>query len=135
MNKVILVGNVSSMGDLAKTKSGKDVINMSLATNEKYKSEQGEAKQHTDFHSLTLYGKIAEIASKHVPGSRRPHQLRLLRKGRPHVQNFHHRGRKDGVSQREEKERRQCTRETQETRPRRCMPEMWQGQDQGKIRR
>lgn len=66
MNKVILVGNVSLKKELKKTGKGTSVININLATNEKYRDSEGEAQQHTDYHSLTIYGKLAEIADKHV---------------------------------------------------------------------
>ena len=65
MNKVILVGNVSTKGEL-KPAGKTQVINLGFATNERYKDAAGNQKQHADFHNLAFFGKLAETAAKHV---------------------------------------------------------------------
>lgn len=66
MNKVILVGNVSKKGDLIKTKNDVSVLNLGFATNERYRDSEGSIKQHADYHSVTLFGKHADSAEKHI---------------------------------------------------------------------
>jgi single-strand DNA-binding protein len=66
MNKVIVVGHVSKKGELIKTAKGTAILNINLATNERYRDNEGNVKQHTDFHALTLFGKHAESADRHV---------------------------------------------------------------------
>jgi single-strand DNA-binding protein len=67
VNKVILVGNVASDPEVRASQSGTYVTKMRFATNVYAgKSEDGTAKQHTDFHSLVFFGKTAETAGTHL---------------------------------------------------------------------
>ncbi len=67
VNKVILVGNVASDPDVRATQSGTYVTKVRIATNVYAgKSEDGTAKEHTDFHNLVFFGKAAETAGSHL---------------------------------------------------------------------
>ena len=46
--------------------SGKTVANLSLATTETYKNQEGEKVQDTTWHRLVAWGKTAEIAEKYL---------------------------------------------------------------------
>ena len=61
VNKVILVGNLGKDPEVKTTPTGKKVANFSIATSEKY----GD-KINTEWHSLTLWEKTAEVAEKYL---------------------------------------------------------------------
>ena len=63
VNKVILVGHVGQDPDLAVTKSGKAVVNLSLATNGR-KDDNGD--QSTEWHRLTLWERLAVFTNDYV---------------------------------------------------------------------
>lgn len=63
VNKLILVGNVGRDPEIHETKTGKKVAHFSLATN-RFPNEEGE--ERTDWHRLTLWGKLAQFAEDYV---------------------------------------------------------------------
>ncbi|MEO6584341.1 MAG: single-stranded DNA-binding protein [Ferruginibacter sp.] len=65
-NKVQLIGNVGNQPDIRTTESGKKLVRFSVATNESYKNSQGERVTETQWHTLVAWGKLAEIAEKHL---------------------------------------------------------------------
>lgn len=67
VNKVILIGNVASDPDVRASQSGTYVTKVRIATNVYAgKSEDGTAKEHTDFHNLVFFGKRAETAGSYL---------------------------------------------------------------------
>lgn len=65
INKVILIGRICQKPELVTTNNGKQVTNFSIATNENWKNGQGVKQEHTEFHRLTMFGKLAEIAASY----------------------------------------------------------------------
>jgi len=63
--KVVLMGNVGRDPELRYTANGKGVVNLSVATSTK---KQGE--EVTSWHKVTMYDKLAEIASQHLKKGR-----------------------------------------------------------------
>ena len=66
VNKVILVGFVGKEPETRAFADGTGVTNFSLATSEKYKDKSGEWKEQTEWHNISCFGKLAEIASQYV---------------------------------------------------------------------
>ena len=66
VNRVILVGNLGSDPDVRYTKEGKAVAVLSLATNENYKTAEGEQKEVTDWHAVVVWGQQAEICKQYL---------------------------------------------------------------------
>jgi len=67
VNKVILVGNLGADPETRYLPSGDAVTNIRLATAERYKDKQsGEMKELTEWHRLSFFGKVAEIAGKYL---------------------------------------------------------------------
>jgi len=66
VNKVILVGNLGRDPELRYTPSGTAVANFTLATNEKWKSKSGEKQEHTEWHRIVAWGKLAEICGEYL---------------------------------------------------------------------
>lgn len=65
-SKTILVGNVCADPDIRHTNDGTPIANFNLATSETYKNKQGEKVTDTEFHKISIYGKLAEIVEKYV---------------------------------------------------------------------
>lgn len=65
-NKVQLIGNLGAKAEFKTLESGKSVANVSLATNEVYKNQQGEKVTETTWHSLVAWGKQAELLDKYT---------------------------------------------------------------------
>ena len=67
VNRVILVGRLTADPDIRATPGGLHVANLRLATNEYVgKEEDGSSKEHTEFHSLVLFGRNAEVAGSYL---------------------------------------------------------------------
>lgn len=60
INKVFLVGHIGSV------ERHKSVVKASLATSQTYKDKTGETQQLTEWHRLTFFGKLADIAEKYL---------------------------------------------------------------------
>ena len=63
-NKVQLIGNLGNAPEVRTTETGKKLVRFSIATNETYRSSEGEKKTETQWHNLIAWGKVAEIAEK-----------------------------------------------------------------------
>jgi len=66
VNKVILLGNVGKDPEIKVLPSGQPVANFSIATSERFKDQQGNWSDRTEWHNLTAYGKLAEIVRDYV---------------------------------------------------------------------
>lgn len=65
MNRATLIGNAGNVPEVTYTQSGKAVANFNLATNKKYKKQDGEQVEETEWHNIVVFGKLAEIVGKH----------------------------------------------------------------------
>ena len=65
INKVILVGNVGRDPDIQTTGAGVKVAHMSLATSRRVQ-RNGGFEERTEWHRLTLWDKLAELAENYV---------------------------------------------------------------------
>ena len=66
LNKVMLIGNLGKDPEVRYTASGQAVAGFSLATSEKFKGKSGEWEERTEWHNITLWGKLAEIAGEYL---------------------------------------------------------------------
>jgi single-strand DNA-binding protein len=67
INKVILIGNLGQDPDTKAMPSGMTVCNIRLATSESWKDKQsGEMKEQTEWHSVAMFGRLAEIAGEYL---------------------------------------------------------------------
>ena len=64
MNRVVLMGHLGQDPHSGATPSGKKVTNFNIATNEFYKTAEGEKIKRTDWHKVTTWGKVAEACEK-----------------------------------------------------------------------
>jgi single-strand DNA-binding protein len=65
VNKVILVGRVGGDANI-RTVGDQKVASFNLATSEKYKGKDGNVVEQTEWHSITIWGKLAEVVEKYV---------------------------------------------------------------------
>jgi single-strand DNA-binding protein len=67
VNKVILIGNLAAKPELKYTPSGVPVCNFRMATNERWGTdESGERRQHTEWHRIVAWRKLAEICAQYL---------------------------------------------------------------------
>ena len=71
VNKVILVGNCGRDPEIRYLPSGQAVANVSLATSTRRKDKNtGESIESTEWHRVTFYDRLAEIAGEYVKKGR-----------------------------------------------------------------
>ena len=66
LNRVTLMGNLVADPDLRETNTGRSVANFSLATNQSWKTPEGEQKRATDFHRVVAWHKLGEICGEYL---------------------------------------------------------------------
>jgi len=67
INKVILVGNLGADPETRYTASGAAISSIRIATSESWKDKQtGEQQERTEWHSITFFGRLAEIAGEYL---------------------------------------------------------------------
>lgn len=64
LNKTFLLGNLGQEPEIRYTQDGKAVANLSIATNKKWKDQQGTKQERTEWHRVVLYRGLAETAAK-----------------------------------------------------------------------
>ena len=71
VNKVILVGNCGRDPEIRYLPSGQAVANISIATSSRRKDKNsGETIEDTQWHRVTFYDRLAEIAGEYVKKGR-----------------------------------------------------------------
>lgn len=67
VNKVIIVGNLGRDPETRYMPNGEAVTNIAVATTESWKDKtSGEKKELTEWHRITFYRKLAEIAGQYL---------------------------------------------------------------------
>ena len=65
-NRVQLIGNLGTTPEVIDLKEGRKLVKLTLATNDTYKNKKGETIKETQWHSLTVFGNLAENAEQHL---------------------------------------------------------------------
>ncbi len=71
LNRATLIGNVGRDPELRKTPQGNSVCTLRVATTEFYRGRNGERREVTDWHSVVLWDRLAEIAVQKIHKSDR----------------------------------------------------------------
>lgn len=66
VNKVILIGNLGADPETRYLPSGDAVTNIRIATTERWRDKGGEQQEHTEWHRIAFFGKLAEIAGEYL---------------------------------------------------------------------
>ncbi|NUP87099.1 MAG: single-stranded DNA-binding protein [Burkholderiaceae bacterium] len=62
VNKVLLVGNLGADPEVRYLSSGTPVATLSLATTERRRQADGAAVEQVEWHRISVYGSLAELA-------------------------------------------------------------------------
>lgn len=66
LNKVFLIGRLTKDPEVHYLNNGDALCNFGLATSEKWKTKTGESVEKTEFHNITMYRRLAEIAGQYL---------------------------------------------------------------------
>ncbi|MGY0799126.1 single-stranded DNA-binding protein [Lysobacter sp. A286] len=66
INKAILVGNLGNDPETKYTQGGMAITKISLATSSSRKDKDGQQIERTDWHRVTFFGKLGEIAGEYL---------------------------------------------------------------------
>ena len=67
VNKVIIVGNLGADPETRYLPSGDAVTNIRVATTDRYKDKAtGEMRESTEWHNISFFAKLAEIAGQYL---------------------------------------------------------------------
>lgn len=66
INKVILIGRLGADPETRYMANGDAVTNITIATTEAWKDKNSEKQEKTEWHRVTFYRKLAEIAGEYL---------------------------------------------------------------------
>lgn len=66
LNKVILIGRLGKDPETRSMPNGEAVCNFSVATSERWKDQSGQCQERTEWHNITMYRRLAEIAGQYL---------------------------------------------------------------------
>jgi len=66
VNKVILVGNLGKDPEVRHLEGGVSVAHLTLATNDYYKDKQGNRVERTEWHNISAWRGLADMADKYL---------------------------------------------------------------------
>jgi single-strand DNA-binding protein len=66
LNKVILIGRLGKDPEVRYMPNGEAVCNFSVATSESWKDQSGQRQERIEWHNITMYRRLAEIAGQYL---------------------------------------------------------------------
>lgn len=66
LNKVILIGRLGKDPEVRYMPNGEAVCNFSVATSESWNDRNGQRQERTEWHNITMYRRLAEIAGQYL---------------------------------------------------------------------
>lgn len=66
LNKAFVLGRLTRDPDRRNLPSGQPVVSFGVASNRYYTTQEGEKKEETEFHNITIFGKLAETAHQYL---------------------------------------------------------------------
>ena len=67
VNKVILIGRLGKDPEVRNFQNGGKVVNLRLATDERYKDREGNMQERVEWHSVAIFNeKLGEIAERYL---------------------------------------------------------------------
>lgn len=70
LNKVILIGRLGRDPEVRYMPNGEAVCNFSIATSETWNDRNGQRQERTEWHNITMYRRLAEIAGQYLKKGR-----------------------------------------------------------------
>ena len=66
VNKVILVGHIGNKPEGRYTPGGVSTASFSVATNESWINNENEKKEHTEWHNIVTWNKLADFSTEYL---------------------------------------------------------------------
>ena len=66
MNKAQVIGNLGSDPEVRSTQQGTPVATFSVATTERWKGQDGQQQEHTEWHRIVVWRRLAEICGEYL---------------------------------------------------------------------
>jgi single-strand DNA-binding protein len=66
LNKCMVIGSLGQDVEIRYTQGGDAVANFSVATSEKWKGKDGQMQESTEWHRVTVWGKLAELCGQYL---------------------------------------------------------------------
>ena len=66
INKVILIGNLGSDPELKYVQDGTPVASFNIATSERWKGQDGQMKEQTEWHRIVAWRRLAETCKEYL---------------------------------------------------------------------
>jgi len=66
VNKAIIIGNLGGDPEIRYTQSGDAVANFTVATTEKWKDQQGQQQEQTEWHKIVAFKRLGEICGEYL---------------------------------------------------------------------
>ena len=60
LNRATLIGNIGKDPEIKTLQNGRKFVSFSLATSKRYRDNNGEQKEETQWHNIVIWGKTAE---------------------------------------------------------------------------
>jgi single-strand DNA-binding protein len=70
INRVTIIGNLGNDPEVKYAQNGSAIATISVATKETWKDKKGEKAERTEWHRVTFFGKLAEIAGEYLKKGR-----------------------------------------------------------------
>jgi single-strand DNA-binding protein len=70
INKVMLLGNLGKDPESRATQGGMTIVRFPLATGERKKDQSGQWVDHTEWHNIVVFGKVAENCQRFLKKGR-----------------------------------------------------------------
>jgi len=70
VNKAIIIGNLGRDPEVRFTSSGRAMAKFPVATSEKWKDQDGNPQERTDWHNIVVWGKQAETCGQYLSKGR-----------------------------------------------------------------
>lgn len=66
LNKAIIVGNLGGDPELRNTQAGQSVCTFSVATNDTWTDKEGNRREETEWHRITVWGRSADNCREYL---------------------------------------------------------------------
>jgi single-strand DNA-binding protein len=66
VNKVILIGRLTRDPEIRSTPSGQTIARIGIATSRAWTDKNGQKQDQVEYHNLTLWGRLGEIAGQYL---------------------------------------------------------------------
>ena len=71
VNKVTLLGNLGADPEIKKTASGQSITLFNMATSNAWTNKEGPRQEHTEWHRVVVWGKLAETCAEYLSKGRK----------------------------------------------------------------